>query len=1176
MTFVIPVETFGLGRFVKSGEGSHVMHKYISKRPDGKGSWIYTYRRPDGSTYTSGEKPKRDLKQWGDTVRGARARLKAQMAAHPEGGTKEHHAKLADLAKQEAYVKKMRAAGHTHAEEDGHHESEAASPKSLRGKIDALREMVAQKSRMPTREERLYTAADIDAITGYPGSGYDGPRDALVEVALHLPDAVASHRSGTGTATSFRSLFDYHVKNARQSIIEGMNLPESSPRHLAHEDARLLATEADRVLGPVKMANGKTYAEGSFGVLHDVEQEVKRHAVNKQIEAQTRKKPTPEKKPEAKKDPDEPPPIESVGSEDPEVEKLYREGFSREEAAKRIEKKVHNAHVASAGEAALAAQNSKLDPELHSKAADRYEVAASSAEKMGAKETASEYRKRALHHKLIAAGETDTLRRLADGIGRSVYHDKSDDPAKLSTGTKFAVVDGIDRFDAGLGLGETEQVKKLAAAVRAAHPDLASAADSMERRVERRDKEKREAEEKRAKDRKFGEEADLEQLATADHAAFSSRVQKHFDAAKASKNPEKMVEAANQLGDAARALSKHAEAWGRHRDYTKQSAYISRASNLRKMAEELRTHAQKLQRTATTKARKKATAEAMVGDHKPGTVKDKKFHLALIDGPKLHEATSVHGDYAVHKHIGGDEHGYQVTHVPTGMSVSSTVARHGEKLSKKSAESLARLMHEHAPGIMGTTFGSPVVGPGDREKANRGFDAWKAAETAARDDERVARQKRAGGFKGSKGVAQALADSDEEEEPVKKSAKRGTSPMSKAGDMDAIDDLGTLVKAGGGERAGHKYISRKADGGGHYTYVYAHPTSGEHVKITAHPGAAVGGVTTHAHVSTGTIGGPGATHHTPVDDSKKTGYQGLKSSHAAGTTVRGTDDEHVKAMLTHAAQDAHVEHIKRENKGRAKRGLDAIAVPEKVKKSEGETTMSKAAVPSTPEIRRAFRGLDGNEPLAKGLYKFNVYKDTPSHRLPEEYLPAYLDSFIEEATEHEMREKAHSLDAMTMGPTPGDPADAIAQFVMNELVAYMACNENLLSAVKLVNATRAYIADRIRDMGILKPLASHRQDHGDFLQGYMYSEAQEVGYVGKSGHKPAPGTVLDEEEMLKGLAHTRSAHAASERVVRFQGEDPMFNLGEFHRSQRRQVMASYGEGPVTQDRAAANQPLPKR
>jgi len=242
----------------------------------------------------------------------------------------------------------------------------------------------------------------------------------------------------------------------------------------------------------------------------------------------------------------------------------------------------------------------------------------------------------------------------------------------------------------------------------------------------------------------------------------------------------------------------------------------------------------------------------------------------------------------------------------------------------------------------------------------------------------------------------------------------------------------------------------------------------------------------------------------------------------------------------------------------------------KLKKSEG----AHAMIESTPSIRKSFRGLDGAQPLAKGLYKFGDYsQNAKMQAIPDEYLLAYLDAFIEEATEHEMREKAHALDAMTMGPTPGGPEHSLAQWVMNELVQYMACNANLMRAVKMCNCTKDYIADRISAMGLLKPLASHRTDHGDYLQGFMYSEEQEAGYVGKSY---GPNTVLDESAMLKAVAHTRAAaRAVDGSPVQFAADDPMQALGDFHRAQRARVQAYYGEGTARFD-ARAGEPLPKR
>ncbi len=117
--------------FAKSTGGSHLSHKYLSKRPDGKGGYVYTYKREDGTTYTTGEKPQRAVQQWLDTIRGARARLKQQMAAHPEGGTKEQKDRLARLAKEEAHAKEHKAAGRSHAPDMDHGDAPAEKPPGL-------------------------------------------------------------------------------------------------------------------------------------------------------------------------------------------------------------------------------------------------------------------------------------------------------------------------------------------------------------------------------------------------------------------------------------------------------------------------------------------------------------------------------------------------------------------------------------------------------------------------------------------------------------------------------------------------------------------------------------------------------------------------------------------------------------------------------------------------------------------------------------------------------------------------------------------------------------------------------------------------------------------------------------------------------------------------------------
>lgn len=120
-----------LGRvfFAKSGTGgSHVMHKYVMKKPDGKGGWVYYYRKPDGTLYSAQDKPQREVTQWLATIRGALSRLRKQMGDNP---TPEQKKREARLLKEQAHAMAHKKSGKTHAEDLPHDEDEEkpAAPK---------------------------------------------------------------------------------------------------------------------------------------------------------------------------------------------------------------------------------------------------------------------------------------------------------------------------------------------------------------------------------------------------------------------------------------------------------------------------------------------------------------------------------------------------------------------------------------------------------------------------------------------------------------------------------------------------------------------------------------------------------------------------------------------------------------------------------------------------------------------------------------------------------------------------------------------------------------------------------------------------------------------------------------------------------------------------------------
>lgn len=101
--------------------------------------------------------------------------------------------------------------------------------------------------------------------------------------------------------------------------------------------------------------------------------------------------------------------------------------------------------------------------------------------------------------------------------------------------------------------------------------------------------------------------------------------------------------------------------------------------------------------------------------------------------------------------------------------------------------------------------------------------------------------------------------------------------------------------------------------------------------------------------------------------------------------------------------------------------------------------------------------------MSKGLMSFQPPYEGKLAKVPDEWLPDYVDAFLEEAYEHERTETAHR-DPNLIDPGT-DPADALVTAVYNEFVAYGAQNANLGRAKTSIPVTKEYVASRLREMG---------------------------------------------------------------------------------------------------------------
>jgi len=468
------------------------------------------------------------------------------------------------------------------------------------------------------------------------------------------------------------------------------------------------------------------------------------------------------------------------------------------------------------------------------------------------------------------------------------------------------------------------------------------------------------------------------------------------------------------------------------------------------------------------------------------------FDIKTRDGTESREGVHA-GDYALHREKGYGGMRYHVTHKPSGMSVDSSFHR-GE------GEALLHHFADHGGGI--------------------------GADISNEDQRKITAAKVS--FK---------HDFDHRD-----ASKHRRAPKLEAGEA---------VKSMRGERmtnlskgAGHKYTSKKADGRGGYTYIYAHPESGEQVRVNTHDARVSNdGPTTFAH------------HH--VDQKIGTAGAQITGSEAEPRLrvggAAGTSDPHIHSMLIDAAKDHHKRALAQSAKRAAKQGMFTT---KKSMQHEGETEMME----STPHLRAQVKMvIEQMDPLAKGIYAFEGGMNQ-APKIPDEYLLAYLDAFIEEAFEHERREKGHDENAVVVGISQpevgsanggigGDSADYWAQWVLNELITYCGKNANLMRAVEKAHANKDFVASRLRAMGLVKPSMNGGEVNGDFMEGYQYSEQQTAAGIGKSvGYDR--GAFSTSDELHKALERTQSIRAEEEATVKLEddGINPIEMLANVHRA----------------------------
>lgn len=197
--------------------------------------------------------------------------------------------------------------------------------------------------------------------------------------------------------------------------------------------------------------------------------------------------------------------------------------------------------------------------------------------------------------------------------------------------------------------------------------------------------------------------------------------------------------------------------------------------------------------------------------------------------------------------------------------------------------------------------------------------------------------------------------------------------------------------------------------------------------------------------------------------------------------------------------------------------------------------------PNKPGINMTLKSEDGMEQprtidpdtLCKSMYDFHLtgHSGKNAKSVPDNYLAEYLDSFLEEAWEHERQERSHTDPNLV--PHTNDLTGYLAGCVFRELMAFLPHNPNLTKAVKKFTVTKEYVEERLRAMNLM----------------HVDSENQNANQkASTSGYHPTPLALS--EDAAKGAQYLGEAEhrdaqekafvlRKSQKVEMEAGPDPM-------------------------------------
>jgi len=184
------------------------------------------------------------------------------------------------------------------------------------------------------------------------------------------------------------------------------------------------------------------------------------------------------------------------------------------------------------------------------------------------------------------------------------------------------------------------------------------------------------------------------------------------------------------------------------------------------------------------------------------------------------------------------------------------------------------------------------------------------------------------------------------------------------------------------------------------------------------------------------------------------------------------------------------------------------------------------------------------EKLSKGMHEFHIVPGAKAPALPDDYLQDYLDAFIEEAYEHEYKEKAHQAPRLE----GGDPYMYLARCIYNELLIFAVHNHNLLRAVKKFDIKHPrYVLERLNYLGICRVNSeNYAADRDAQVGGYHPEKVEGLALESPPGYQKSLDAVFaaTQRDEQKFKIAGGNALATAPEMVRLEddGVDPFAAL----------------------------------